>query len=871
MEKYLDKNSVLRLLQGVKTQIEKSKTSILNTKGAAKGIASLDENGNVPLSQLGNVDNVLFEIVQELPTQLTEQQLNHIFIVPRGLESESDKNTYKEYIYTGNDIGHILPTYWEELGEFTSEVDLKPYSKKTETVTAIRFTSENANGNSTSASPEQNLLIEFADGHHVIVNVPTASAGGYTSSGHGYIGNYGFMTNSDKNKLDKIDLEALTSSINAANTAADNTNKAIKAAETATADAEKVNATLTEENVFEVTGRTGVKKTLDMSGMVSAQSAINELQSSKIDKASISQETGESEDKVMSQKAVSTKLSGLKSIEKEIIVNTINTPNIDFPQTANFLYWNIVIEGTKYADTIEMQVRENGEFNLYSFNVNTKKATVLETISVTKTASIMSFKLKELYHISDDELFVIGNTKGAPVQYYIDSTTVMRTIDLDSGIIYNNQTGIPLVHLTAKYNIIPVLTEKANSAYDIAQANKKNLISTENKITNEIIPNAIKNLVKKYWDGKTVAFVGDSYADNGGFIFDTKTKKMYHPTWPEVFAKNEQFCNVIDGAKAGQRIVGTIYECAVSYSEKYGDKISKLDYKITETSNIAHTTIGGKLHLSNCKKLDYLLVNVFPNSSDNKTLDWLNLHIWKYKNGSYTELGKYSYMHEMPNNNTWDWSFCIAAIYLDEAIEINEDEDLAISFTVGERYEDTRNCAINIVDDDKTYICDGEEKKGTPLIQYGYRSKLDYMIFQGGLNDTNSALGVMTDSYDLNQDFDTNTYYGCLEKMISSFRKNSPTTHLGWIIPTGAWQTKGENVPIKEVCKKWSVPVLDFDEKYRKMYLGLKSIYQEKKEIDWYKFSPYYNIKYDGSSNFHPSPVLYKLMNDTIFEWMKTL
>ena len=55
---------------------------------------------------------------------------------------------------------------------------------------------------------------------------------------------------------------------------------AIKAAETATAGAERVNATLTEENVFEVTGRTGVKKTLDMSGLVSAQSDVARIQES---------------------------------------------------------------------------------------------------------------------------------------------------------------------------------------------------------------------------------------------------------------------------------------------------------------------------------------------------------------------------------------------------------------------------------------------------------------------------------------------------------------------------------------------------------------------------------------------------------------
>lgn len=70
------------------------------------------------------------------------------------------------------------------------------------------------------------------------------------------------MSPSDKGKLDKIDLNALTASINAANTAADNTNKAIQAAETATAGAERVNAEL-DGNVLKVTNRNGEVKSLD--------------------------------------------------------------------------------------------------------------------------------------------------------------------------------------------------------------------------------------------------------------------------------------------------------------------------------------------------------------------------------------------------------------------------------------------------------------------------------------------------------------------------------------------------------------------------------------------------------------------------------
>ena len=279
MEKYLDKNSVLRLLQGIKTQIDKSKTSVLDTKGVANGIASLDENGNVPLSQLGNVDTDIHEIALELPTQLTEKQSKHIFLVPRDVDEKTNKNIYKEYIFTGSDITNVKDTDWEQLGEFTTSVDLKDYSKKSETVSDIRFTDMDVDGSWTSNTILNNLLFEFADGKRKIISIPLAS-GPYYGTAHQSPGGPGFMSGEDKAKLDKIDLNALTTSITAANTAADNTNKAIKAAETATAGAERVNATLTEENVFEVTDRTGVKKTLDMSGLVSAQSDVARIQES---------------------------------------------------------------------------------------------------------------------------------------------------------------------------------------------------------------------------------------------------------------------------------------------------------------------------------------------------------------------------------------------------------------------------------------------------------------------------------------------------------------------------------------------------------------------------------------------------------------
>ena len=263
MANYLDKSGLLRVLLGVKNQIERKVGELETTKGRPNGIASLDENGNVPLSQLGNVDTDIHEIAHVLPTQLTEKQSKHIFLVPRGVDEKTNKNIYKEYIFTGSDITNVKDTDWEQLGEFTTSVDLKDYSKKSETISDIRFTDMDVDGSWTSNTILNNLLFEFADGKQKIISIPLASVPFYGTA-HQSPGGPGFMSGEDKEKLDKIDLNALTTSINAANTAADNTNEAIRKCEVATAGAEKVNANLTDDNVVEITDRKGTTKSVSL-------------------------------------------------------------------------------------------------------------------------------------------------------------------------------------------------------------------------------------------------------------------------------------------------------------------------------------------------------------------------------------------------------------------------------------------------------------------------------------------------------------------------------------------------------------------------------------------------------------------------------
>lgn len=275
MEKYLDKNSVLRLLQGIKTQIDKSKKSVLDTKGVANGIASLDAGGNVPLSQLGNLDTTFFEVVTELPTDIRNIK-KHIYILNGNKDGENNK--YVEYIYTGDltDAGNFDATKWEKLGDFVPTFDLQEYVKKNGAVARLEFydpsfTSLEEDYDQPSKTA---IRIEFADGSHQYIVVPEATAPINMPSSNSelsdsekskpfiYPGSAGFMSPSDKGKLDNIDLNALTASINAANTAANNTNTAIQAAETATLGAERVNAEL-DGNVLKVTNRNGEVKSLD--------------------------------------------------------------------------------------------------------------------------------------------------------------------------------------------------------------------------------------------------------------------------------------------------------------------------------------------------------------------------------------------------------------------------------------------------------------------------------------------------------------------------------------------------------------------------------------------------------------------------------
>ena len=155
----------------------------IKTIGAKSGIATLDANGRIPLSQLGNLDTTLFQVVDALPTSGIIK--NRIYLVKS--TSTSTQNIYAEYIYTGDVSATYDASKWEKLGEYKSDVDLSSYSKKSETVKGFEYDVA-ASGPTTAA-----LTKTFADGTRGSTMVPSAT----TSKA-------GVMAASDKKALDTL-------------------------------------------------------------------------------------------------------------------------------------------------------------------------------------------------------------------------------------------------------------------------------------------------------------------------------------------------------------------------------------------------------------------------------------------------------------------------------------------------------------------------------------------------------------------------------------------------------------------------------------------------------------------------------------------
>lgn len=155
--------------------------------GQSNGVAKLDQDGNIPLENLGNIDTQIALVVDKLPT--TDIKTNKIYLVRKSETGED--NAYVEYVYINNS--------WEKLGEYTPSIDLSGYSLKSQTVSSAAFVANSGN---------TQLQLTNANGSKSSVYVPIVKVPGVSSSGQLTSGQNGFMSVSDKVKLNGIEESA---------------------------------------------------------------------------------------------------------------------------------------------------------------------------------------------------------------------------------------------------------------------------------------------------------------------------------------------------------------------------------------------------------------------------------------------------------------------------------------------------------------------------------------------------------------------------------------------------------------------------------------------------------------------------------------
>ncbi len=144
--------------------------SIKNRIGANKvndidGIATLDENGHVPLEQLANLDTTVYKVLgtnEALPTTGIKSCI-YLKLIETG-NPTGDNNKYAEYVYTGNITGTYDATKWEKLGEVAAKTDLSEYYKKTEVFNKTEINDKVGNIND---SINDNAIDKFTAVAHV--------------------------------------------------------------------------------------------------------------------------------------------------------------------------------------------------------------------------------------------------------------------------------------------------------------------------------------------------------------------------------------------------------------------------------------------------------------------------------------------------------------------------------------------------------------------------------------------------------------------------------------------------------------------------------------------------------------------------------
>ena len=221
----------------------------------------------------------------------------------------------------------------------------------------------------------------------------------------------------------------------------------------------------------------------DSSGLnaENAQDAIDELQGSKIDKISILQELGEAEDKVMSQKVVSDKLSDLSAI---VGTKTKVDTTSNYSQPINI--------SLKKGDTLYLSVS--------SFNKNgTGDAVVCFFSSTTRKYFCQLRNVGEEYYTADSDIII----DKLQVNLASGVTNVSAEIKFAYGQIYINKQLIK--------NQSKEIANNVSNINDILNVQVGKTISFDNTLSTVTLPN-VATIKGNFCKGQKISLITRNFS-----------------------------------------------------------------------------------------------------------------------------------------------------------------------------------------------------------------------------------------------------------------------------------------------------------------------------------------------------------------------
>lgn len=360
-------------------------------------------------------------------------------------------------------------------------------------------------------------------------------------------------------------------------------------------------------------------------------------------------------------------------------------------------------------------------------------------------------------------------------------------------------------------------------------------------LSNSALIEVLKNYVYDKYVGKSVFFVGDSYAQG--------VNAQEYKGYPNDFAYRHPLADTQLGSAYiwSGRTISTftpdnILKSVLKICTENGYMKTPLNYPLTDTSDLQYTR---SILFEDVTEIDRII-------GRNKASTVI---IYSVNKSTFvkTKLSEV-FMQADVTEHTFRTK-----------IKAKEGECIGLDFLANFAYK---------VDGNTFKAIDGSVINGSPLVQVCC-NRCDYLIFEGGLNDmynrgdnpeTHVTFGTLLDADDYTTDtFDDRTFCGALEHMVREAVFKLKATKLGFLIMPqpgdDLWNNQYAKA-IKDVCNKYGVPYLDMGNLKRMKIASLES--EASRE--------FWCINTDGTLNYHPSAIGYNvMMNDAINAFIDSL